>query len=422
MVVETSSTLTILEKPLIHLQEARLGYHLDQTKDPVQTQVFIAGIFTIAKVRLEVRLSKDTNKGLVLEGRLEHSSQIVDFEQAAKQLSPGLAVNLPEGASVALTSFLFVVEKSEESTALKLEGSTNGNWSKDAGFSTIAVKSLGGKLNFTKERTSDEWSGSVCLTGEVQLQSVVVAVEIYHDSKRGTIAFGTAHQPDEVDLETMTRSLVAGSDPSASWNRLVPEETESSVRSPRFDSVTVYIDFADKILIVYGNVVDFGTGMLLVKRKSTKEESPGYGFMFGLSLGSDFRFSLFNGRLSVVDDILSVQQANLSVISMDNVTTEELRDDFSKLKEMKGSSIIQTPDADEPFAGLDITSISKLDVSLRGVSAYAKINFSGKKSKLLTNVTQIQRGNKPSDVILFAHIPENVDDTEFMAQIGELKL
>lgn len=424
VVIETKATLTFLKKPLIELREAKLEYHLDQTKDPAETQVFIAGVFTIVQVRLEVRLTKEKKRGLVLEGRLDHSRHVaIDFHQTANQLSPGLPVNLPKGASAALSSFLFVVEKSEESTTLKLEGESQGDWSIDAGFSTITVKALGGKLNFNKDRTSGKWSGSVCLTGEVLLlQTVTVAVEIYHDSKRGTIAFGTAHKPEQMDLEAMTRRLAVSSDSPMSWDGLVPEGTESSLRSPHFKAVSVYINFAERLLLVYGVVAGFGTGMLMVKKQSSKEDSSEYGFLFGLSLGSGFRFSSINKRLSVVDDVLSVQQANLSVISMENESIQEIRGDFSKLQELKGSSIAKLLDVEAPFAGLDITSISKLDVSLRGMAAYAKISFSKGESKLLSNLTQIQRGENLSEVVLFVHLSKEVDETTFMAHIGEIRL
>ena len=422
VVVESKTTMDFLETPCVQLHEARLEYHLDQTEVPAQTQVFIAGSFVIASCCLEVRLKKDTKRGLALEGRLDHASQVVDFEQAAKQLSPGLAVILPENTSVSLTSFVFMVEKSEESITLKLEGVAQETWSKDAGFRKIIVKGLGGKLNFQKERATDKWSGSICLTGEVELQSVDVDVEIYHDSKLGTIIFGTVQRPEEVDLEQMTQSLAVGSDSSSSWNDLVPKDTEASVRTPRYNSASVYVNFTDKVLLIYGSIEGFGTGALLIKKKSVKEETSGYGFFFGLSLGSEFRFSSINKSLGAVDEIISVQHAKLSVLSMDNVSVEVLCDTFSKLKELKGSSIIKTLDFEAPFSDLDITSISKLDVSLRGVTAYAKIDFSGQKSKLLSNVKQIQRDGKFPDVVLFAHMTETIDDTRFMAQIGLIEL
>lgn len=367
-------------------------------------------------------MKEDTKRGQVLEGLLDHSNQVIDFEQVANQLSPGLAVNLPENTSVSLTSFVFMIEKSEESITLKLEGAAQEPWSKDAGFTKITVKNLGGKLNFQKDLATDKWSGSICLTGEVQLQSADMAVEIYHDSRIGTIAFGTVQRPEEVDLEQMTRSLATGSDSSSSWNDLVSTDTESSVRTPRYNSASVYINFTDKLLLTYGTVEGFGTGVLLIKKKGTKEESSGYGFLFGLSLGSEFRFSSVNKSLHAVDEILSVQHAKLSVLSMDSVTVEQLCDNFSELKELKGSSMIKTLDFQAPFSDLNITSISKLDVSLRGVSAYAKITFSGQKSKLLSNVKQIQRDGNFPDVVLFAHMSEAIDDTKFLAQIGLIDL
>ena len=421
VVVETKETLTILKKPLIQLQEARLEYRYDRTKDAAQTQVFISGNFVIAQVCLNVRLMKDTQRGLILEGHSDQKS--VDFEKAAKQLSPGLAVNLPEDVNVALSSFSFKLEKSEECIDLTLEGESQGSWSKDAGYSTIKVEALGGKLNFRKEGKSEQWSGSVCLTGKVRLfQSVLVAVEIYHDSEKGTVVFGTVQNLEEVDLEDITQHLAVRSESSTSWNDLVPDKTESSVRSPHFKTASVYINFAEKILLFYGNVSGFGTGMLVVKETSANKESPEYGFLFGLRLEGGFQFSFINNSLSVADDILSIEQANLSVISLKNETIDELRKDFSKLQDLKGSLLAKSLDVDAPFADLDIASISKLDVGLRGMAAFAKINFSSGKSKLLSNVTEIQRGEKRSDVVLFAYLPENVPDTEFKAHIGEIKL
>lgn len=368
---------------------------------------------------------KDTKNCLILEGRLNQTdNEILDFETAAQQLSPGLDVKLPEGATASLSSFSFTVKKSEECTELALEGESNGTWSKDAGFSTINVEALGGKLHFRKERESDHWSSSVCLTGRVRLlQSVVIGVEIYYDKESGAAAVGTVQKPEQVNLEAITRQLSATSESSTSWNEIVPEGIESSLRSPNFKTASIYIDFAKKTLLLYGNVSGLGTGLLIVKRSNTdKEESSEYGFLFGLTVESGFRFSFINRRLSVVDDVLSVQRANLSVISLHKETIDELRKDFAKLQDVKKSSLSKHLDVNVPFADLDITSISKLDVNLRGVRAFAKIHFSSGNSKLVQNVTRIQKEGERSDVVLFAKLPENPEETEFNASIQEIKL
>ena len=90
--------------------------------------------------------------------------------------------------------------------------------------------------------------------------------------------------------------------------------------------------FLKKTLLFYGSVTGFGTGLFMVKKQENgNKTSTGYGFLFGLSLGSDFRFSSINQSLSVVDEVLTVQHCNLSVISMEHVTVGEIREDFSKL-------------------------------------------------------------------------------------------
>lgn len=419
MVIKTTSTLTITEKPLIKLDEARLEYHFDGTKDSTQTEVFIAGVFIIGEFHLDVTLRKDTKEGLVLEGRLQDtkSAKKIDFEEAAKQLSPDIPFTLPK--NVALTSFLFRLEKSEETTSLKLEGESHTDWSLDAGFGTITIENLGGKLNFQKDRTLDAWTGFVCLTGKfLLLETVAVLVEVYHDSKGETAAFGTVQDPQQIDLEAMTQRIAAGSDPSKSWNELVPEETESSVRSPKFNSASLFINFSHKTLLFFGTVVGFGTGLLMVKKTDGNDKSSEYGFLFGLSLGSDFRFSSVNKSLSVVDEVLSVQHANLSVTSLEHETVEEMREDFSKLQALG----YKKQEFDSPFTDLDTQTILKLQVR-PGVTAYAKVTLSGGgESKLLSNVTEIQRGEKLADIVLSAHIAAKGIDTVLMAQIKDMKL
>ena len=415
MVVKTTKTLKILEKPVIQVHEARLEYHFDDTSDPDRTKTFIAGVFIIANVRLDIKLRKDTTGRLLLEGQLQGAGNI-DFEQAAEQLSPDVPFSLPK--NVSLTSFLFKLERGEETTLLKLEGESQTNWHINAGFSEITVENLGGKLKFEKDRMSDAWTGFVCLTGKVLLvEAVVVAVEVYHDSKGETLAFGTVYEPEKIDLDVLTQRFAVGSDSSKSWNELVPGETESSVRSPKFNSASLFINFSSKTLFCYGNVVGFGTGLLMVKKTDVNENSTEYGFLFGLNLGSDFRFSSLNKRLSVVDEILSVQQANVSVISIEHLTVEEMRKDFSKLQGIEHKQ----QEVESPFIDLDIQTTSKVQVR-SGVTAFAKVSFSGGESKLLSNVTQIQRGAKLADILLFAHIAEKGDDSVFTAQIKEMKL
>ena len=415
MIVKTTGTLTILEKPVIQVHEARLEYHFDERADSVRREIFIAGVFIIANVRLDVKLRKITAGGLVMEGQLQDAENI-DFEQAAEQLSPNVPFSLPK--NVSLTSFLFKLERGEETISLQLEGDSHTNWSIDAGFSTITVENLGGKLGFKRDRMSDAWTGFVCLTGKVLLEeTIVLAVEVYHDSNGETLAFGTVHEPEKIDLDLMTQKFAVGSDSSKSWNELVPGKTESSVRSPKFNSASLFINFSGKTLFCYGNVIGFGTGLLMVKKTDGNENSTEYGFLFGLSLGSDFRFSSLNKSLSVVDEILSVQQANLSVISMEHLTVEEIRHDFSKLQRVKHKQ----KELNTPLTDLDIESISKVEVG-RGVTAFAKVTFSGEVSQLLSNVSHIQRGEKLADIVLFARVAGNAIDTVFMAQIKEMKL
>jgi len=419
VVIQTTETLTILEKPLIQLHEVRLEYHLDDTNDSAETQIFIAGGFTLVTLRLDITLKTNVgNRGLTLEGRLQGTKNTdnLDFEQAAKQLSPNVPFSLPK--NVALSWFLLRLDRNEDTVSLALEGDSPMNWSIDAGFSTITVENLGGKLKFEKHRTSDEWTGFVCLTGEVFLpESVAAAVDVYHDSKGETLVRGTVRQPEKIDLQVMTQKFGASSDSSKSWNRLVPHETESSVRSPKFNSASLFINFSRKSLLFYGDVAGFGSGLLIVTNTNDSENSPEYGFLFGLSLGRDFKFASLNRSLGVVDEILSVQQANLSVISMDHVTVEEMCKDFSKLQGIG----LKQQEVDVPFSDLDIQAISRLQVK-PGVTAFAKVTFSGGESKLLSNVTQIQRGEGLADIVLFAHIAVKGMDTIFKAQMKEMKL
>ena len=74
-----------------------------------------------------------------------------------------------------------------------------------------------------------------------------------------------------------------------------------------------------------------------------------------------------------------------------------------------------------PFTDLDIQSLSNVQVK-PGVTAFAKGSLTGKKSKLGSNVTQIQRGEEHADIVLFAHITSSGKDTVFKAHIKEMKL
>lgn len=383
--------------------------------DSSQAQTFIAGVFTIADARLDVRITKDTKRGLVLESQLQDAAN-VDFVKTAKQLSPDVPFSVPK--NVALKSLLFRLERSEEILSLQLEGASHENWSIDAGFSTITVENLGGKLKFEKDRISNSWTGFVCLTGKlILLETINVAVDVYHDSKGETLAFGTVREPGKIDLEVVVQKFAVGSDSSKSWYGLVPGETESSVRSPKFNSAALFVNFSNKTLLFYGSVNGFGTGLLMVKKADGNDSSGEYGFLFGLNLGNYFKFSSINKSFSVVDEIMSVQHANLSVISIEHATVEEMQEDFSRLKRLEHGQ----EEVDVPFTNLDIKTISKLELK-RGVTAFAKVNFSGKESKLLSNLTQIQRGKRPADILVVAHIAGKGSDTVFMAQIKEMKL
>ena len=416
VVIQTTETLTILEKPLIQLHEVRLEYHLDDTNDSGETQIFIAGGFTLVTLRLDITLRSNVgNRGFTLEGRLQDTKNTdnLDFEQAAKQLSSNVPFSLPK--NVALSWFLVRLDRNEETVSLELEGESHINWSID---DTITVENLGGKLKFEKHRTSGDWTGFVCLTGEVLLfESVAAAVDVYYDSKGDILVKGTVRQPEKIDLQVMTQKFEASSDSSRSWNRLVPRETESSVRSPKFNSASLFINVSTQSLLFYGDVAGFGSGLLIVTKTDDSEKSPKYDFLFGLSLGRDFKFASLNRSLDVVDEILSVQQANLSVISMGHVTVEEMCKDFSKLQEMG----LKQHEVDVPFSDLDIQAISRLPVKL-GVTAFAKVTFSGGESKLLSNVTQMQRGEELSDIVLYAHIAVKGMDTIFKAEMKEMKL
>ena len=419
-VVKTTETITILEKPLIQLHVARLEYHQDEKKDPAQVQIFVAGTFSIGKLPLNVMLKKNTQLGLVLEGVFNEAdgSTKVDFEEMANQISPNVPFSLPK--SVALSSFLFRLEKGEETTSLKLEGESHSNWSIDAGFSTLTVRNLGGKIHFTRERSSNAWSGSVSLNGKVLVQDTLdVAVEVYHNSKGETVLHGTVQNPPDIDLDVITKSFATGSDSSNSWKGLLPHETDATVRCPRFNRASLSVNVSKRLLLFFGAVAGFGTGLLIVKKTALGEYSSRYGFLVGLSLGNDFRFSSINESLSVVDEVILVQNANLCVISkeFEQLTVAEVLKEISELEDIKKEQLM----TDFPFTNLKSQSIS--DQKMRsGMTVFAKINFSKGESKLLSNVAKIQERESHLEIVLFAHIAENGSDTVFMAHIPQMEI
>ncbi|XP_022789265.1 uncharacterized protein LOC111328972 [Stylophora pistillata] len=352
VVVKTRATITILETPLIQLNEARLEYHLDKTKDPVHAEIFIAGILSIGKLPLNVTFKRDTQLGLVLEGLFNEAdgSTKVDFEEMANLISPDVPFSLPR--SVTLSSFLFRLEKVEESISLKLEGESQSKWTTDVGISTLTVHNLGGKVHFTRQRSSSTWRGSVCLNGKVLVQGTLdVAVEVYHDGKGETVVFGTVQNPAYIDLDILTKSFATGSDPSNSWKGLLPNGTDATVRFPSFTKAYLSVNVSKRILMFFGAVAGFGTGSLIVKQAASGENSSKYGFLFGLSLGNDFRFSSINESLNVVDEVILVQNANLCVISkeFEQVKVAEMLEEIYKLEVFRNKQLV----ADVPFTNLD---------------------------------------------------------------------
>ena len=176
VVIMTTGTLNILEKPRIEVCEARFEYHFDDTSGSAQTQAFIAGVFIVAGLRLDVTLSKGTKHGLVLEGHMQDAGN-VDFEQAAKQLSPEVPFSLPK--KVALSSISIKLEKSQEITSLRLEGHSHANWSIDVGFGTITIKAWR-QVEFSKGANSrhvdrfglPNWRGSLTRSGRCSSRCV----------------------------------------------------------------------------------------------------------------------------------------------------------------------------------------------------------------------------------------------------------
>ena len=157
------------------------------------------------------------------------------------------------------------------------------------------------------------------------------------------------------------------------FSELVPPTLFSSQATP----LAVAANVTRKQFLFISNF-KLGSGVLFVGNTAGK-----LGLALAISLHDGFQFKQLSGKLSFVDDLITIKKANLTVSLLPDIKIAEFLDDISKLMEKF--------DYEGPFANFPVSSSSSDQQFLtRGVAIIAEMDIKQAEDSLLQNIIKIQ--------------------------------
>ena len=441
--IQTSAKIELMSSPRIQLESLSLRVNYDKTQSST-LKVFLLGKVSLANMKIWLEGSKNEN-GLVFKATTFFSSssdhtETEDFQAIIKQLSPSSSttptlptnVNLPIPIAVGVTQLIIRLLNDERSFAF-CGASQNLNWHISLGFHDFTVNQLGGLINYTKMLTGKittsftcfvscqfQFSSTITMDSELHFGSsidtaLVVLIRDVADIKIGPLVddmLGFNHK--KPSAPSNNESNTNSSADTLSFDSLLPK----SVHSMNYSSAFLNLNLTKSQFLVAGELALLGTGFLFAGKLGNRQN---YGYAFGITLPTGFKFSQLLQDLSIIDNILRIRKANVAILSLQDVKVSEL---VAAMKDAESSFIFQgTKPVELPFANLVLDAATNENIVSKGMSFYAEIDFNVDEDSVFNSIVQI---GDPSlqlpDIVLSAQIASSPGMTRFEAHIERLIL
>ena len=428
--VSTNNEVVILDSPVIKLGNISLFINYDENGTPT-TKALLRGNFSIGDFHLTLEGSKE-EKGTVFTIITDLDPDAVDIQQSINKLTPKDTtsptipsdIGIPKNFKVFATQLRIELYYVTNERSLLFTGSSNLDWLINLGFQQFFVKQLGGKIFYHKSFTKNISEFQVDIIGQFQLkESMLLTSKLHFGANSETILSILGKDTSETTAASITDDVLGFSHPTEPNNDGVTFQSllPNTAQSMEFSNFFININFTQAIFLFSGGLVSIGQGFLIAGKFSS--ESTQYGYIFGISLSQDFKFSNLLSALSPIDDILTIQTANCIVVSVENVKVEDV---ITKLKAAERSVV--TPESNSntsyPFSNLNLDSFTNDQELVPGLSIYGEIDFQTTQlGSLFNSIIQISNGaeNVPN-IIVSCLIGKDPTLSEFKAYIAKLTL
>ena len=368
--VKTINKFTVLENPLISLEQVFLTANYTKGESTPSLDIAVEGLFKLSSVYVKLigKVSPDgskefhtivTNESAKMQdiiNQLTPSSQTPS--EIPGQISPDLSVNQ-------LTLSLFF---SKDKEYFDFTAVSKVNWCLDLKFEKFYVKDLGGFIHYS---ILPEKVYQVLLNGKFQFsEKIEMKSSLYFGSHVNTVLDVTVTNLSNVSVPGIADNLLHFNNndqntSSITFTSLLPK----GMVDISLSSAHINLNITQSVFLFMGNLKALGSGFLIAGQFG--ENIPGY--IFGISLPDGIQWGKIISSLSFIDNILTVTKLNCIVSALDGV---KLRDVVTKM-ETAEQCAIQSATGNKfqfPFSNLKLDDATKDTELTLGVSVYAEFN------------------------------------------------
>jgi len=425
--ISTVFKVTILESPLIKLSKLSLQVKYNSNSTPT-TKAFLTGEFSLGNVKLMLKGSKE-EKGtyFTLITKKEHST--VDIQESFNQLTPKdfdssvipSNVGIPQNFNVSVARLDVELLYALNKKLVRFAGESRLAWHINLGFQQFIAEQLGGNLCLEKSSETNSPKLSIYLFGQFKFtDSVILKCELHFGPKSSTVLSVLATNDHKVS--TIADDILGFKHPKEhkkdgiKFQELLPD----SVQSIKYSKLFININFTETIFLCFGELVSIGHGLLIAGQFSANSQD--YGYIFGISLPEGFVFSNLLPALSSIDEILTINNVNCLVVTVENTKIDHI---LTKLKAAKDPAIYPNDYKNTfPFEDLNLDRFTNDQMLVPGLSIYGEFNFhTSKLGSLFNSILQITSDTEHiPNIIISSLISKDPSLSEFKAYITELTL
>jgi len=370
----------------------------------------IEGTVNLGSFTITLQADKSTPEAKwILEGHLTEEAEL-DFEALFDEILPTtLPMPYDYGFPRSITITSASISLTPTTGELHFQAESTFNWQFNFAFITLNINSINAKLDLESANDEDNRLYIFNSGGDVTFcgLNITLTFRTSNTATEDTVltAVVTPEQVQNISLPEISDTLTTTETTGDRWETLVPSDfTDLS-----FTQGYIHLNLSQNQFFLYGNISGFGTIVFLTKKLADET----WGYLLALALGDNFAFAnLFSG-LSVIDDILTVNNAGLFLSSFEESSNDLISDIelVNSFPEKPGDFVLPLPIENLPEKQLQ-----------KGIYFYADLEFPA--TSLFGTILQIgDCATGLANVIISAFIAtDNSVNTTFVADLPDITI
>jgi hypothetical protein len=368
----------------------------------------IAGAINLGNFGITLSADKSAPEAKwVLTGQLARQVDLNFEELFQKVLPASLSMPYAYGFPAAITITSASIRLIPDTAELHLQVSSVTDWQFSFALVALNINSINAKLDLESASDTSQRLYTLATDGNITFcgLSADLFFRISNKAEEDTVFTSviTPEQLQNISLPSIANALTTTDTSGNKWQTLVPTDFAQLA----FSAGYVHINLTQNELFVYGNVTGFGSLVFLTKKLADQS----WGYLLALALGPDFAFQNICSCLSVIDNILTVNNAGLFLSSFEDSSSDLMEDVrlVENFPEKPADLALPLPIENLPESRLQ-----------KGIYFYADLEFPA--ASLFGAILQI--GNTAtglSNIIVSAFIAaDNALNTIFMADLPDI--